>query len=122
MKNHEDIINRMAVANPVPDPGMITAGQLAELAVRVEQDRTASTPTGERLREAQKHPASNRAGRDPRSPWFRPAVAFVCALLTVLVVFGVVGLLRPDGIAMVDEPASNLTTVPPATSTTALEP
>ena len=52
MKNHEDIINRMAAANPVPDRGMITDRQLAELTVRVEQERAASTRRGERPREA----------------------------------------------------------------------
>jgi len=122
VKNHEDIINRMAVANPVPELGMITDGQLAELAVRVEQERAASTRPGEGSREAKEHPASDRAGRVPRSPWFRPAVAFGSALLTVLAVLGIVGLLQPDPATVVDEPASSLTTAPPATSTTAPEP
>ena len=119
MKNHEDIINRMAAANPVPDRGMITDRQLAELTVRVEQERAASTRRGERPREAREHPITDRAGRGPRSPWFRPVVAFASALVAVLVVFGAVGLVRSDPAAVVDEPASSLTTVPSATSTVA---
>lgn len=121
MKNHEDIIDRMAAANPVPDLGMITDGQLAELMLQVEQDRTASTRTGERSLEAHEPPASRRTGRGPRSRWFKPVVAFASALVAVLAVLGIVGLLRPDPAAVVNEPAPSLTTVPSATSTIAPE-
>ena len=119
MKNHEDIIDRMAAANPVPDLDMITDGQLAELMLQVEQERTASTRTGERSLEAQEPPASRRTGRGPRSRWFKPVVAFASALVAVLVVLGIVGLLRSDPAAVVDEPAPSPTTVPSATSTMA---
>ena len=74
---------------------------------------------GSAHREAREHPITDRAGRGPRSPWFRPAVAFASALVAVLVVFGAVGLVRSDPVAVVDEPASSLTTVPSATSTVA---
>ena len=111
MKNHEDILNRMAAANPVPDPGMITDGQLAEVAVLVEQERAASV-------RAEQQPGFDGDRRGARPPWFMPAVAFASALLAVLAVFGVVGLLRSDPAAVVDEPASSLTTVPPVTETT----
>ena len=119
MKNHEEIIDRMAAANPVPDLGMITDGQLAELMLQVEQDRTTSTRTRERSLEAQERPVSGRVGRGSRSRWFKSAVAFASALVTVLAVLGIVGLLRPDPAAVVDEPAPSPTTVPSATSTTA---
>jgi len=121
VKHPEDIIDRMAAANPVPDLGMITDGQLAELTLQVEQGRTASARTRERSIEAQERRASGRAGRGPRSRWFKPAVAFASALVAVLAVLGIVGLLRPDPAAVVDEPAPSLTTVPSATSTMAPE-
>jgi hypothetical protein len=121
VKNHEDIIDRVAAANPVPDLGMITDGQLAELMLQVEQGRTASTRTGESSIEAQERPASGRASRGPRSRWLKPAAAFAAALVAVLAVLGIVGLLRPDPAAVVDEPAPSLTTVPSVTSTMAPE-
>lgn len=121
MKNHEDIISRMAAANPVPDLGMITDGQLAELMIQVEQARTASTRSGVRSQEAQEHSPSGRARRGQRSPWLRPVVAFASALLAVLVVFGVFGLLRPDPAAVVDEPSPSPTTTSAANSTIAPE-
>jgi hypothetical protein len=115
VKNHEDIVNRMAAANPVRDPDMITDGQLAEVAVLVEQERATSA-------RAERQPGFDGGRRGSRPPWFKPAMAFASALLVVLVVFGAVGLLRSDPAAVVDEPAATLTTAPSATETTTAEP
>lgn len=117
MNDYDGMIGRVAAANPVPNVGMITDGQLAEVTVRVEEERTASTRTATGSLEAREHPAPIGAGRGRKPRWLTPAVAFVSALVTVLVAIGVVGLLWPDPAGVVDQPASTLTTVLPTEST-----
>lgn len=40
---HEEILERMDGANPLPDVEMITDGQLAELTVQIEEERRQPT-------------------------------------------------------------------------------
>jgi hypothetical protein len=100
---HEDILKRMNKANPLSNIEMITDGQLAELTVQIEQERRTTADLSERAGVAQREPA-DRAAADRRRPrWLRPAVAFVSALLLVLVVFGLVALLRPGQPDVIDQ-------------------
>lgn len=111
MKTHEEILSRMNKANPLPNVEMITNGQLAELTVQIEQERTTAAGSRDRAGAALQEPAARTATNRRRSRWFRPAVAFASALLLVLAVFGIAAILRPNQPDVADQP-------PPAVTTT----
>ncbi|MEA2023160.1 MAG: hypothetical protein U9N79_02585 [Actinomycetota bacterium] len=117
--NHEDILERMSNANPTPDVDMITDGQLAELAMQIEQERREATDLRDRQPAAQSQELpSGRATRESRFRRLRPAIAFASALLLVLAVFGVLALVRPSQPDVADQPAPSPTTTVAATSAT----
>jgi hypothetical protein len=106
MTSHEDMLQRMNGANPLPDVEMITDGQLAELTLMLEDARrTGNVP----VRPQELIPSK------PRVRWLRPAIAFGSALLMALAVIGIVSLVTRGGFDLVDEPPPRTTGAPPPT-------
>ncbi len=80
-------LERLRIANPVPDLELISAHDLDLVAGAIADRR--SEPAGNLVRL-----------RAPRNWWVRPAIAFAAALLLVTAVIGVVSLAtRDDGVA-----------------------
>lgn len=103
---HEEILERMDGANPLPDVEMITDGQLAELTVQIEEERR--RPLDQHATELV------RVGESAR--WLvKPAVAFVAACLLALSVIGVVSLVTSGDPDVADQSPATTTaaTTPP---------
>lgn len=121
--NHEDILERMSNANPTPDVEMITDGQLAELAMQIEQERREAADLGDRqFSEQSQELSSGRATRAPRLRWLKPAIAFASALLLALLVIGVAALVRTSQPDVADQPAPAPATTSATTSATTIVP
>lgn len=94
MTSHEQIIERMDRANPLPDVEMITDGQLAELGLRIEEARrTEEVPVK----------TEELVSAKSRIRWLRPAVAFGAATLLAFAVIGAVSLLTGDETKVADQ-------------------
>ncbi|MBT8194039.1 MAG: hypothetical protein KJP22_11605 [Acidimicrobiia bacterium] len=110
MKSHEEILERMSDANPLPDIDMITDGQLAELTLEFEDRRrdAADIPglPGVQDRVDGAAAATRRAERR----WLKPALAFVAACVLVLGTIGVLALGRSDQTDFVTPLPSDATT------------
>ena len=106
MKTHEEILERMSGANPLPDVDMITDGQLAEMTLQVGQARAADQAPS---------PIRELVPARPRVRWLRPAVAFVGALLLAFGTIGIVSLVGRGEPDLADE-ASPTTTAAPQTT------
>ena len=109
MKTHEEILERMSGANPLPDVDMITDGQLAEMTLLVEEARPSSRAAPQRQ---QLTPVRTRVR------WLRPAGAFAAALLLAFGTIGIVSLVNrgePDLAAESSPPTTGAprTTAPP---------
>ena len=113
MNTHEEILERMSSANPLADPEMITDGQLAELTLQIEEQRSVAVDRRSR------RPAAQPGAPAPRSrPWLRPALAFGTACLIALGAIGMVALVQSNESDVAEEPAPPSTT--PAAPTTTL--
>ncbi len=106
MNTHEEILERMSGANPLPDVEMITDGQLAEMTLQVEEARVAGRAPS---------PAQELVPARPRVRWLRPAVAFGVALLLAFGTIGIVSLVGGGEGDLADEPSPPTTGAPPPT-------
>ncbi len=107
MKSHDDILERMSEANPLPDVEMITDGQLAAMTLQVEEARRAGLTLDE--------PQALDPTR-PRVRWLRPAIAFGAALLVALATIGVVSLISRGGSDLANEQTPTTTGAPTTTA------
>ncbi|MDJ0497728.1 MAG: hypothetical protein QNJ89_07860, partial [Acidimicrobiia bacterium] len=99
MNTHEEILERMSGANPLPDVEMITDGQLAEMTLHIEEARRAEIDSPPLVLEPTK----------PHLRWLRPVVVFGAALFAAFVVIGVVSLTTGDESEVANEPTSTTT-------------
>jgi len=104
MTSHEEMLERMNGANPLPDSDMITDGQLAEMTLQVEEAR--------RAEQAPEQPQELKPTRT-RVRWLRPAVAFAAALMVAFAVIGAVSLTTGGESDVADEPSPTTTGAPP---------
>lgn len=107
MNSHEEMLDRMGGANPLPDVEMITDGQLAEMTLQIDESR--------RSQETSDQPQQLVPTRQ-RVRWLRPAVAFAAAMLIAAAVVGVVSL-TTGGESDVADQSSTTTTTAPTTTT-----
>lgn len=107
MNAHDEMLERMRGANPLPDVDMITDGQMAEMTLQVEQARR----MGEDL------PPFSLEPTKPKIRWWRPAAVFAASLLAAVAVIGGVSLLRGGESDVADAPASITTVTASATTT-----
>ena len=97
MTTPNDIVERMAEINPVPDPTTVDESRLGALASLVEERRSAVV--GARAPERRGAPARSRA-----------VLAFTSALILVLLAVGVVAILPGGGADVAGEPSAPTTT------------
>ena len=109
MTSHDEILERMSGANPLPDVEMITDGQLAEMTLQLEEARRAGRIPDE--------PQELRPTRT-RVRWIRPAVAFAAAVLVAFAVIGAVSLTTGGESDVADQTSSTTTTETTSPSTT----
>ncbi|MDJ0664606.1 MAG: hypothetical protein QNJ75_08595, partial [Acidimicrobiia bacterium] len=82
MNTHDEVLDQMSGANPLPDVEMITDGQLTEMTVQVE----------DALRTAHGISPLTLEPANPRITWWRPAAVFAAAVIAAFFVIGVVSL------------------------------
>ena len=111
MNSHDEMLDRMRGANPLPDVDMITDGQLAEMTLQVEEARRAGQASPHVL---ELTPVKTRVR------WLRPAIVFAAALLVTSAVIGVVSLTTGGEPDVADQPSSTTSseTTAPSTTTT----
>jgi len=110
MNAHEEMLDRMRGANPLPDVDMINEGRLAEMTVRIEEARRAdhTFPRPQAV-----------VPVETRVRWLRPAVAFVVALLLAAGTIGIVTLVGGGEPDLAAELSTTTTSVPAAPETSA---
>ena len=101
MTSHDEVLERMSGANPLPDVEMITDGQLAEMTLQLEEARRAGRIPDE--------PQELRPTRT-RVRWMRPAVAFAAAVLVAFAVIGAVSLTTGGESDVADQTSPTATT------------
>ena len=107
MNSHDEMLDRMREANPLPDVDMITDGQLAEMTVQVEEARRSDPAL---------QPPQALVPVKPRVRWLRPAVAFFAALLLALGTIGIVSLVNRGETDMANDLSPTTTGAPPPTA------
>jgi hypothetical protein len=113
--SHDEVLERMAHANPLPDVDMITDGQIAELTLDIERARhgTADGSSAPSRVSTDLYRLSAVApDRRQHSRWLRPAVAFGLACLTVLAVVGIAALTAGEELDVADRPDVPVTALP----------